>query len=147
MRRCCRIELRERYALLGYDGTLLLKGVAFRSSRSEPFGEAFLRSAIKHVLVGDVAGVRERYLRTVELVRRRIFTTYEVSSRVRLTKSPAAYAGTRPQRRELPYDSDVARRQPERTGERATRMCASTIASLTARQASARASANGAVVG
>ena len=36
----------KNYALLGYDGTLLLRGVAFRSSRAEPFGEAFLRRAI-----------------------------------------------------------------------------------------------------
>jgi DNA polymerase, archaea type len=34
----------KNYALLGYDGTLLLRGVAFRSSRAEPFGEAFLRA-------------------------------------------------------------------------------------------------------
>ena len=36
----------KNYALLGYDGALLLRGVAFRSSRAEPFGEAFLRRAI-----------------------------------------------------------------------------------------------------
>ena len=52
----------KNYALLGYDGTLLLRGVAFRSSRAEPFGEAFLRRAIARLLVGDVAGVRDVYL-------------------------------------------------------------------------------------
>jgi hypothetical protein len=36
----------KNYALLGYDGRLSLKGVAFRSSRAEPFGEAFLRGVI-----------------------------------------------------------------------------------------------------
>ena len=36
----------KNYALLGYDGTLILRGVAFRSSRAEPFGERFLRRAI-----------------------------------------------------------------------------------------------------
>ncbi|HZS57899.1 MAG TPA: ribonuclease H-like domain-containing protein [Gemmatimonadaceae bacterium] len=95
----------KNYALLGYDGSLLLKGVAFRSSRSEPFGEAFLRSAIKHVLEGDVPGVRERYLRTVALLRLRKLSTYDVSSKVRLTKSPAVYAQSRTQRRELPYEA------------------------------------------
>jgi DNA polymerase elongation subunit (family B) len=98
----------KNYALLGYDESLLLKGVAFRSSRSEPFGEAFLRSAITHLLVGDVPGVRERYLATVAGLRARAFSTYEVSSRVRLTKSPAVYAQSRGQRRELPYEALLA---------------------------------------
>src|SRR5205823_5895557 len=30
----------KNYALLRYDGSLILRGVAFRSSRAEPFGEA-----------------------------------------------------------------------------------------------------------
>src|SRR5205085_3848949 len=44
----------KNYALLGYDGTLLLRGVAFRSSRAEPFGESFLRRAVVRLLSGDV---------------------------------------------------------------------------------------------
>ena len=48
-----------------YDGTLVLRGVAFRSSRAEPFGEAFLRRALDRLLAGDVAGVRDAYLATV----------------------------------------------------------------------------------
>jgi hypothetical protein len=45
----------KNYALLRYDGSLVLHGVAFRSSRAEPFGEAFLRKAIKYLLVGDIS--------------------------------------------------------------------------------------------
>ena len=56
----------KNYALLGYSGTLTLKGVAFRSSRAEPFGEAFLRRAIGRLLIGDVAGVRQAYLATID---------------------------------------------------------------------------------
>src|SRR6185503_16554262 len=52
----------KNYALLKYDGTLVLRGVAFRSSRAEPFGEAFLRRAIGRLLVGDVAGVSDAYV-------------------------------------------------------------------------------------
>ena len=40
----------KNYALLTYDGALVLRGVAFRSSRAEPFGEAFLREAIGRLL-------------------------------------------------------------------------------------------------
>ena len=50
----------KNYALLDYDGALVLRGVAFRSSRAEPFGEAFLRDAIARLLAGDVAGVPRR---------------------------------------------------------------------------------------
>jgi len=56
----------KNYALLRYDGPLILHGVAFRSSRAEPFDEAFLRKAIGHLLMGDVAGVREAYLATLD---------------------------------------------------------------------------------
>ncbi|MEO7966773.1 MAG: ribonuclease H-like domain-containing protein, partial [Gemmatimonadaceae bacterium] len=46
----------KNYALLTYDGKLLLRGVAFRSSRAEPFGDSFLRRAITALLREDVAG-------------------------------------------------------------------------------------------
>jgi DNA polymerase I len=95
----------KNYALLDYDGALLLRGVAFRSSRAEPFGEAFLRSALHRLLVDDVPGVRTIYLDTVDALRRRELPTIKVSSRVRLTKSPERYMETREQRRELPYEA------------------------------------------
>src|SRR5262249_41932701 len=44
----------KNYALLSYEGSLLLRGVAFRSSRAEPFGERFLRRALDRLLAGDV---------------------------------------------------------------------------------------------
>jgi DNA polymerase elongation subunit (family B) len=98
----------KNYALLGYDGTLILKGVAFRSSRSEPFGDAFLRRAIKRLLVGDIAGVREVYLATITALRTRSLPTLDVSSRVRLTKSPEKYLASRGARRELTYEALLA---------------------------------------
>jgi DNA polymerase elongation subunit (family B) len=98
----------KNYALLGYDGTLLLRGVAFRSSRSEPFGDRFLRHVLTRLMVGDVMGVRDAYLDTILALRRRTVPTYDVSSRVRLTKSPEEYAETREKRRELPYEALLA---------------------------------------
>jgi DNA polymerase I len=95
----------KNYALLGYDGELLLRGVAFRSSRSEPFGDSFLRHAIERLLVGDVVGVRTRYLATITALRKRSIATHDVSSRVRLTKSPDEYLAVRGKRRELPYEA------------------------------------------
>jgi DNA polymerase elongation subunit (family B) len=98
----------KNYALLGYDGTLLLRGVAFRSSRSEPFGDRFLRHVLTRLMVGDVMGVRDAYLDTILALRRRTVPTYDVSSRMRLTKSPEEYAETREKRRELPYEALLA---------------------------------------
>jgi DNA polymerase elongation subunit (family B) len=73
----------KNYALLGYDGTLVLRGVAFRSSRSEPFGDRFLRQAITRLLTGDVTGVRDCYLDTIIALRARSLATHDVASRVR----------------------------------------------------------------
>jgi len=95
----------KNYALLNYDGSLILRGVAFRSSRAEPYGEAFLRRALERLLKGDVQGVRDEYVATVDALRRRELTTREVSSRVRLTKTPEQYLQTRMDRRELPYEA------------------------------------------
>jgi len=95
-------------ALLGYDGSLLLRGVAFRSSRAEPFGEGFLRRSIARLLAGDVGCVREIYVATLDALRRRELPAYDVSSRVRLTKTPAQYLETRDSRRELSYEAMLA---------------------------------------
>ena len=98
----------KNYALLSYDGSLLLRGVAFRSSRAEPFGEQFLRRAIGRLLVGDVEGVREEYLQTLDGLRRRELPSNDVSSLVRLTKSPERYLAARDSRRELAYEAMLA---------------------------------------
>ena len=98
----------KNYALLTYDGTLILKGVAFRSSRAEPFGDAFLRRALGRLLAGDVPGIRQAYIATVDALRRREIPTYEVSSRVRLTKTPERYLAGRERRRELTYEALLA---------------------------------------
>ncbi|NVB77906.1 MAG: DNA polymerase II [Kofleriaceae bacterium] len=98
----------KNYALQGYDGTLVLRGVAFRSSRAERFGETFLRTAIARLFAGDVAGVRAAYLDTVLALRRRTISTHDVSSRVRLSKAPAQYFATRTGRQELAYEALLA---------------------------------------
>jgi DNA polymerase I len=98
----------KNYALLGYDGSLILRGVAFRSSRAEPFGDAFLRKAIGRLLVDDIPGVQDAYLTTLSALRRRELSTHEVSSRVRMTKTPEEYLEVRESRRELQYEAMLA---------------------------------------
>ena len=55
-----------------------------------------------------MAGVREAYVATLDVLRRRDLPVYDVSSRVRLTKSPAEYMAVRETRRELPYEAMLA---------------------------------------
>ncbi len=98
----------KNYALLPYNGPLILRGVAFRSSRAEPFGEAFLRRAIDRLLNDDIPGVRETFLEIVLALRRREVPTFDVSSRVRLTKTPERYLELRESRRELTYEALMA---------------------------------------
>ena len=98
----------KNYALIGYDGALYLRGVAFRSSRAEPFGEAFLREAIGKLLAGDVAGVQRSYIEVIAALRARRVSTFDVSQRVRLTKLPGEYHASRAERRELAYEAMLA---------------------------------------
>jgi DNA polymerase, archaea type len=108
----------KNYALLSYPavsasssaarGELLLRGVAFRSSRSEPYGETFLRAAIARLLEGDLVGVRAVFVATVRALRTRSLPTFEVTAKVRLSKTPEEYTRALPRRRELPYEAMLA---------------------------------------
>jgi DNA polymerase elongation subunit (family B) len=109
----------KNYALQAYDGQLTLRGVAFRSSRAEPFGEEFLRRALVGLLAGDLSAVRAVYVESALALRRRQLPTRAVSARVKLSKSPEAYMATRAQRRELPYEAMItAGRRHWQLGER-----------------------------
>jgi DNA polymerase elongation subunit (family B) len=98
----------KNYALRTFDGKVLLKGVAFRSSRAEPFGERFLREAVAALFDGDVARVREIYVRTVLALRRRQIATFDVTTKARLSKTTTEYLGSRRDRRELVYEALLA---------------------------------------
>ncbi len=110
----------KNYALLSYNGTLIVRGVAFRSSRAEPFGDAFLRQAIECTLRGDVVGVRDAYVTTLQRLHRREIPTLDMSSRVRLSKSSAQYIAARTSRREFSYEALLSSgRTSWASGERA----------------------------
>ncbi|HEY0191605.1 MAG TPA: ribonuclease H-like domain-containing protein [Kofleriaceae bacterium] len=115
----------KNYALAGYPGAagepgaLVLRGVAFRSSRAEPFGAQFLRRALAPLLAGDVAGVQAVYVATVAALRRRAIATRDVTAKVRLTQPPAQYLATRAARHQLAYEALLsAGRTTWATGER-----------------------------
>jgi DNA polymerase elongation subunit (family B) len=109
----------KNYALLTYPGDVQLRGVAFRSSRLEAFGTAFLRAALAALLRGDVRTVRRVYVEAVMAVRHRALPTADVTTRARLTKTPEQYLAGRGQRRELTYEALLASGRSEwRVGDR-----------------------------
>ena len=95
----------KNYALLTYDGQLIVHGVALRSSRAELFGERFLRQALFCTMTGDVIGARNAYLQTTEALRQRAFPASDVAARVRLSKSPEAYQTARAAHMEQAYEA------------------------------------------
>jgi DNA polymerase elongation subunit (family B) len=109
----------KNYALLSHAGAVQLRGVAFRSSRLEAYGTAFLRDALGALLRGDVPAVRRAYVEAVLAVRRRALATADVTTRARLTKTPEQYLASRGQRRELTYEALLASgRRQWRVGDR-----------------------------
>ncbi|MSP12916.1 MAG: DNA polymerase [Chloroflexi bacterium] len=98
----------KNYALLSYGGNLIVRGVALRSSRSEPFGERFLRTALRCAMSGDVPGVCAAYEQTLAELRARALPAADVASRVRLSKSTEAYLASRSKQREPQYEALLA---------------------------------------
>lgn len=95
----------KNYALLTYDGQLIVRGVALRSSRAEPYGERFLRAALRAALTGDVARVAEVWTDILTALREGKLTAADVATRARLTKTPAQYECVRSRQREAPYEA------------------------------------------
>lgn len=95
----------KNYALLTYSGALIMRGVALRSSRAEPFGDRFLQKALRCALLGDSPGVRQTLLETIAALRSRQFSAADVAARVRLTKPPEVYQTTRAAQREQQYEA------------------------------------------
>jgi DNA polymerase, archaea type len=98
----------KNYALLTYDGRLIVRGVALRSSRAEPLGERFLRQAILCTMSNDMPGLRDAYLETVGALRHRSLLPADVAARVRLSKTPEAYLTSRPTHPEPAYEALLA---------------------------------------
>jgi DNA polymerase elongation subunit (family B) len=96
----------KNYALLGYDGKLTVRGGALRSSRSEPFAEAWLQVALRKLLEGDIPGVQQSYLDTVARLKARKYSVADVAFKAKLTKSPEKYAGSG--RSEAVYEAMLA---------------------------------------
>ena len=98
----------KNYALLTYDGKLIVRGVALRSSRAEPFGERFLHQALLCAMTNDIAGLRRVYLETVAALRNRTLPASELGAKVRLSKTTEAYMASRAAHPEPQYEALLA---------------------------------------
>jgi DNA polymerase elongation subunit (family B) len=98
----------KNYALLTYGGDLIVRGVALRSSRAEPFGERFLRQALRCAMAGDIVELRAIFLDTVAAIRGRALPAADLATRVRLSKTPEAYHAVRAGHREAGYEALLA---------------------------------------
>ena len=108
----------KNYALLTQSDDLILRGVAFRSSRFEPFAQAFLEQAIRAALHGDAQRVREVYLQTTRKLETRAFTARELVSRAKLKKSHERYMASRANLKEAPYEAMLQSGKTWLPGER-----------------------------
>jgi DNA polymerase elongation subunit (family B) len=107
----------KNYVLRDYDGRIRSVGVAFRSSRSEPYGEQFLADAMPFILAEDPAGLRALYVDLVERLRRHAVPARDLCVTMPLTKAPDRYRAAK--RREEAYEVVLAAgRTTWRAGER-----------------------------
>ena len=98
----------KNYALLTYNGQLIVRGVALRSSRAEPFGERFLLQALLCTLTNNIPGLRTAFLETVAALRNRALPASDLGARVRLSKTPEAYLASRALHPEPQYEALLA---------------------------------------
>jgi DNA polymerase I len=96
----------KNYALESYDGKVRLVGGSFRSSRSERYGEQFLRSAVPLLLGQRFEDLRDLFLDTAARLRAHEVPIGDLCISVILSKNPETYA--RSGRREEQYEVLVA---------------------------------------
>jgi DNA polymerase, archaea type len=95
----------KNYALLTFDGTMILRGAGFRSSRFEPFGARFLEQVVRCILENDVIGARNVYLGVIEKLQTRVYTAKDVATRAKLSKTYEKYTISRNKLKEAAYEA------------------------------------------
>ncbi len=74
------LSLKQKtYALIDFEGKLVMKGSALRSRRMEPCLQQFLQDATRHLLEDDREAARERYFSLAEAIQHRKLEPREFS--------------------------------------------------------------------
>jgi DNA polymerase I len=108
----------KNYILQRYDGQVRLVGGSFRSSRSERYGEQFLRSAAPLLLESRFEELRALYLDTVARLRNHEVPIEELCLSVILSKSQDTYGKSG--RREEQYEVLQGANRRWKAGDRVT---------------------------
>jgi DNA polymerase I len=81
----------KNYALLEYDGRIIIRGSALKSRGIERYLRDFMREMITMLLGGDSAGVEQLYANHVTRLRSRDLNVAWISRTETINESPAAY--------------------------------------------------------
>jgi DNA polymerase I len=81
----------KNYALLEYDGRVIIRGSSLKSRGIERYLREFMREMITLLLAGDSAGVEQLYARHVARLRSRDLDVAWVARTETINESPSAY--------------------------------------------------------
>jgi DNA polymerase elongation subunit (family B) len=81
----------KNYALLGYDGRIIVKGSGLKSRGMEKYLREFMQEMIKLLLQGDEESVEDLYLSYLERLKNHRFTISFLAKTETLGESPANY--------------------------------------------------------
>ncbi len=111
----------KNYVLRNYNGSVLLRGVAFRSSRMEPFGQRFLREACEALLRGDIPAIRSLIDATEAAIRAHTWSAAEFAITTKVKKTVEHYLQQRHHRREGAYEALLNTQLPGATSDQTPR--------------------------
>lgn len=81
----------KNYALLGYDGSIIIRGSSLRSRGMERYLREFMREAIELLLKSDASGIEQLYQSYVSRLVAKEFAIIWVARTETLNESPAGY--------------------------------------------------------
>jgi DNA polymerase I len=82
---------KKNYALLGYDGHVIIKGSSLISRSMEGFGRSFIKEAIKRILDEDIAGLHALYISWHKTILTRKMDVREFARVETLKEAPERY--------------------------------------------------------
>ncbi|UZJ41444.1 DNA polymerase [Prosthecochloris sp. SCSIO W1101] len=115
--------LKKNYALLGYDGTIKLKGSSLISRSGEKFGRDFVRKGFEKLLEEDVQGLHDLYVSYKEMILNHNWMIDDFSRTESLKNTMEQYkvdtgSGKRP--RSITYELALRKKLSVNKGDRIT---------------------------
>jgi len=110
----------KNYALLGYDGKIILRGSSLRSRGLEPYLREFMQEAISQLLTTGGAGIERLYDRFVARLVARDFAIGWIARTETLSESPSNYRGKMQagkRNRSAAFEIALASQLPYRAGD------------------------------